>query len=64
MTIDIKDLNEILEQYYEGSIPELQEFKVLFNNGTTISLRWKDQTDTRLIKALKVDGAWKVVVQA
>ena len=60
-TIHIDILNYILNQFYEGDIPPIQDIKVLFNNGTTISLRWKDEADTRLIKALKIDDAWKVV---
>ncbi len=64
MDLHLKELNEILEQYYDYKVPAIKEFKVLFNNGTTISLRWKDQTDTRLIKALRVNDAWKIIVQS
>ena len=64
MDIHLNELKEILKQYYGGSTPAIKEFKVLFNNGTTISLRWKDQTDTRLIKALRVNDAWKIFVQS
>ncbi len=63
-TIQIDILNDILNQFYEGDIPPIQDIKVLFNNGTTISLRWKDEADTRLIKALHVDGSWKVIVKS
>jgi len=58
------DVIKIMEQCYDGPIPKTSDLKVLFNNGTTISLRWKDEADTRLIKAMYVDTVWKVVTKS
>ena len=62
MSIHLMQLNEILDKYYNYKTPAIKEFKVLFNNGTTISLRWKDEAGTRSIKAIRSKDDWNLII--